>query len=192
MLSRSELRIQLRARRGALSVADQRRASRYIFSCFEKHLGRPLHMAGYWPLDGEVDVRSLAQSSHRRIFYLPCLDTHRSGYLYFKPWSSKERTHLNRLSIPEPYRGCPRLAWRLDIILLPLVGFDSSGHRLGMGGGYYDRSLADLPRRPKRPWLIGVAHDDQEVDILPAESWDWPLDAVITGSRWLRIRTHKY
>ena len=192
MLSRAELRAQLRARRRAHSQADQKQASRYIFTWFEKYLSRPLHIACYWPFDGEVDVRSLAQSSHSKILYLPCLNPYRSGHLYFKAWSAKQHTHLNHFGIPEPYRGCPRQAWRMDIILLPLVGFDAMGNRLGMGGGYYDRSLADLVHRPKRPWLIGVAHDDQEIDTLPAEPWDWPLDAVITGSRWLRIRTHKF
>ncbi|NNM50871.1 MAG: 5-formyltetrahydrofolate cyclo-ligase [Pseudomonadales bacterium] len=187
MLSRAELRVQLRERRRSLSVSDQKLATRFVLKFIQRRLRRHLHIAIYWPRDGELDIRDLSLPSYQSICYLPCLNTSHPGHLYFKAWSLQQHTHLNRYGIPEPKRGCPRLAWRMDIILLPLVGFDASGHRLGMGGGYYDRSLADLARRPKNPRLIGVAHDIQEVDDLPIESWDWPLDAVITGSRWLCI-----
>ena len=70
----------------------------------------------------------------------------------------------------------------LDLILMPLVGFDLQGNRLGMGGGFYDRSLAFLRYRLywKRPRLLGLAYDFQQVDILTADPWDIPMQAVVT------------
>ena len=76
-----------------------------------------------------------------------------------------------------------RAAWALDAILVPLVGFDDRGHRLGMGGGVYDRALADLARRPRRPRLIGVAFEFQRQPRLREAAWDQPLDQVVTDVR---------
>jgi 5-formyltetrahydrofolate cyclo-ligase len=75
-----------------------------------------------------------------------------------------------------------RPVWTLDLILTPLVAFDDQGNRLGMGGGFYDRTLAYLGRRKhwKKPRLIGTAHAFQQVARLPHESWDVPLHGVVT------------
>ena len=99
--------------------------------------------------------------------------------------------HLNRFGIQEP--ACsPRhwvRAWQLDLILLPLVAFDESGNRLGMGGGFYDRSLAYRQSRThsRRPRLIGLAHELQRVEQLATNSWDIPLDMIATEKRVFRI-----
>ena len=76
-------------------------------------------------------------------------------------------------------------AWRLDLVLVPLVGFDPQGNRLGMGGGFYDRTFAYRGRRKhtSRPCLIGLAHECQRVEHLPCAGWDIPLDGVITDCR---------
>ena len=90
----------------------------------------------------------------------------------------------NRFGIPEPSRRNRRLrlAWTLDLLLVPLVGFDTECHRLGMGGGYYDRTLSYLSHRDhwRRPRLIGLAHECQRVAALPVRPWDIPLDFVVT------------
>ncbi len=77
------------------------------------------------------------------------------------------------------------LSWHLDLLLLPLVGFDADGHRLGMGGGFYDRTLAALrpPRCGQRPRLVGIAHDCQRLIQIVPRPWDIPLDAVVTECR---------
>ena len=74
---------------------------------------------------------------------------------------------------------------------MPLVGFDRLGHRLGMGGGFYDRTFAAESWRFRRPCLIGVAHDCQEVEQLSAQPWDVPLDALVTPSGWLDFASHR-
>src|SRR5699024_7215783 len=118
------------------------------------------HIAVYQARDGEMDPLP-ALSRHRfrgARLYLPVLDPVYRGRLRFHLWRQEERLRANRFGIGEPrhwQRG--RAAWALDAILIPLVGFDDRGHRLGMGGGFYDRTLADLARRPRRPRLIGIA-----------------------------------
>ena len=72
------------------------------------------------------------------------------------------------------------LAEAMALVVAPLVAFDRAGHRLGMGGGWYDRSFAFRRLQPAPPWLVGAAFDEQQVDAIAAESWDVPLDAVCT------------
>lgn len=77
----------------------------------------------------------------------------------------------------------------MDIILLPLTGFDARGNRLGMGGGFYDRTLAFRQRAgQRRPLLVGIAHACQEVPLIPSASWDIPLDRIVTDRQASRIR----
>ena len=90
----------------------------------------------------------------------------------------------NLYGINEPallLRG--RALWALDVILLPAVAFDQEGFRLGMGGGYYDRTLADMARRPRRPRLVAVGYDFQRVEkgVIPLAPWDQPVDLTVTA-----------
>lgn len=93
----------------------------------------------------------------------------------------------NVYGIPEPRYRNRRIhhAVELDLLLVPLVGFDASCNRLGMGGGFYDHTLAHLShaRHYRRPKLIGVAHECQRVDAIERFPWDVPLDLVITETR---------
>ncbi len=79
----------------------------------------------------------------------------------------------------------PNLA--LDLVILPLVGFDRSGARLGRGGGFYDRAFQQVQKRAPRPFLLGVAHAVQELDCVPTERWDRSLHAIATDCDYLNI-----
>lgn len=104
-----------------------------------------------------------------------------SDTLRFARWHDGARLHRNRFHIPEPRRQARLSARALNVVLLPLTGFDASGNRLGMGGGFYDRTLAFKRRHRKaRPLLVGVAHACQQVSTLPAEIWDVPLAMIVT------------
>ncbi|HSP32348.1 MAG TPA: 5-formyltetrahydrofolate cyclo-ligase, partial [Halomonas sp.] len=98
----------------------------------------------------------------------------------------------NRLGICEPdlrfsaQRRTRLPAWVLDTLIVPLVGFDAKANRIGMGGGFYDRSLAFMRRPGPSPTLIGVAHACQQVALLPVESWDVPLQAVVSDQGCVR------
>lgn len=110
--------------------------------------------------------------------YLPVI---RSTSLEFRRYGKGDRLHKNRFGIPEPLACQPTLkAAELDLILVPLVGFDSRGNRLGMGAGFYDRCFR---HSRARPWRIGVAHELQKVARIPQDPWDKPMQAVLTDCR---------
>lgn len=182
-VDRKQLRRELRARRRALSPAQQKSAARALARNLARlpSLGRPRRVALYWPMDGEIDPRYLHQRSNRHEFFLPVLRAFPAFTLGFARWQAGMPLHRNRFGIPEP-AGRPLLpAHRLDVILLPLTGFDASGNRLGMGGGFYDRTLAFLRRAGgRRPLLVGIAHACQQLDRLPAAAWDVPVQFVVT------------
>jgi 5-formyltetrahydrofolate cyclo-ligase len=95
---------------------------------------------------------------------------------------------LNRFGIAEPdvnWRHA-KPAWALDLILMPLVAFDIQGNRLGMGGGFYDRSLAYLNRRKvwRKPYLMGTAFELQKFTQLPHASWDIPMNGIMTEKQF--------
>lgn len=97
----------------------------------------------------------------------------------------------NRFGIPEPL-GKAVAPQRLDAVCVPLVGFDGRGRRLGMGGGFYDRTFAVNARKKRGnargPRLIGLAHACQQVGRLPHEDWDVRLTGVVTERKWIRAR----
>ena len=102
--------------------------------------------------------------------------------LRFAPWRAGDALVTNRYGIPEPDVASANAlrAEDMALIVLPLVGFDANGHRLGMGGGWYDRSLAFRHADAAPPWLVGAAFETQRLDAIAAEAWDVRLDAVCT------------
>lgn len=177
--ARRLLRAEMRLRRRRLSGARRQLATRAIV---RKLLMLPAYHAAssialYWPADGEPDIRGLAAHAraHGKRLYLPVVG--QAGQMRFAAWPGNARLKRNRYGIPEPI-GTRRLkAADLAMLVVPLVAFDGAGNRLGMGGGYYDRALAGLRRRPV---LVGAAFSVQQVRGLPVQPWDVPLDIVIT------------
>ena len=94
----------------------------------------------------------------------------------------------NKFGIDEPIYSPYRGAHRMDIILMPLVGFDKHKNRLGMGGGFYDKTLSfhKQLKNFRVPKLFGLAFDSQEVDKLITQPWDVPLDGIITPTRFIK------
>lgn len=180
----------MRQQRRALSPQRQQAAALSL----ERRLGsHPLflhsqHIAFYLPNDGEIDLRPLLHRALKmgKRCYLPVLSPLYHNRLWFAPYHQQSELVLNRFGIPEPavnWAGM-RPAWTIDLVLTPLVAFDRAGNRLGMGGGYYDRTLAYLRRRQhwRKPHLLGTAYDFQEVERLPHEPWDVPLHGIVTES----------
>jgi 5-formyltetrahydrofolate cyclo-ligase len=143
----------------------------------------------YLPNDGEMDPLSLLRRawSMHKLCYLPVLDTLGSNRLWFIPYRDGDALKPNRFGIPEPVRPTRTRvhASALDLILAPLVAFDRHGQRLGMGGGYYDRSLGFLRRRRhwRRPRLYGLAYEFQKLSRLQVAAWDIGLDGCFTDER---------
>lgn len=171
---------------------QQRLAARALYRQLAQHplFRRARHIALYLPNDGEIDPRPLLRAAQKRgkATYLPVLAPWPRTRMVFQRVGSGERWTRNRFRISEPLAdaGRQRKAWALDLVLLPLVGFDEQGGRLGMGGGFYDRSLAYLARRKNghKPTLIGLAHECQKVDRLALASWDIPLAGTVTDAGW--------
>jgi len=184
--TRSALRKRLRAQRRALSPVQQHAAAGGLADLLG-HSGlfrRSRHIAFYVATDGELDPAPLMRRAWAlgKVCYLPVITPDRR--LWFAPYAQDDELTTNRYGIPEPAAPALASARHLDLILAPLVGFDERGHRLGMGGGFYDRTLAFLHHRRawRKPRLIGIAHDLQRVARLESAPWDVPMDAVATDS----------
>lgn len=143
------------------------------------------HMAVYWAVNGEMALDPVIEHAwgKDKSVYLPVLE---NKALRFSPYRPGTPLKKNRLGLPEPDVSSSAVlsGQNMDLVLMPLVAFDPQGHRIGMGGGFYDRSFAfRLTSNVKcRPVLLGIAHDFQCVDRVHREPWDVPLDGVITES----------
>lgn len=189
---RSRLRRQLRAARRALSPRQQSAAARQLASRLAAlpALKSARRIALYWPMDGEIDPRLLRRHPRlrRHAFYLPRLCPWPALTLRFARWTPGMRLHRNRFGIPEPAGRASLPARAMDVVLMPLTGFDARGNRLGMGGGFYDRTLAFARHGGPRPLRVGVAHACQQLPALPAAPWDVPVHRVVTDRATLRPR----
>ncbi|MDR7133567.1 5-formyltetrahydrofolate cyclo-ligase [Lysobacter niastensis] len=182
---RAALRRELRDRRRALPASEriagaERLAQRLLALPFAPASG---YVAGYWAMDGEIALHVWQLRLPRECVYcLPVL--HEDGQLRFAPWRPGDPLVSNRHGIPEPDLSTDALldAGQMSLVVAPLVGFDRSCHRLGMGGGWYDRSFAFRQQQAAPPWLVGAAFEVQRVDALERADWDVALDAVCTES----------
>jgi 5-formyltetrahydrofolate cyclo-ligase len=178
---RSTLRRELRERRRALPAPARIAAAEALA---ERMLALPFlptsgNVAGYWAMDGEIGLHAFQLRLPATLTYcLPML--HADGRLRFSPWNPGDPLVTNRHGIPEPGIDADDALEPRDmaLVVLPLVGFDARGHRLGMGGGWYDRSFAFRQAQPAPPWLVGAGFDFQRLPPTQGEAWDVPLDAV--------------
>ena len=176
------LRQQVLETRAAFHPSEKRRADRQMAG----HLLRLLQerdcvdLAGFHPFRGEPDLRpalAVLVEAGRRI-WMPVVE---DSKMRFRRWTPETPMQPNRYGIPEPTEGSFREPERLEIVLTPLVAYSSSGMRLGMGAGFYDRAFEFLRADPAAgPWLVGTAYTLQQLDSLPADPWDVPLAAVLT------------
>jgi 5-formyltetrahydrofolate cyclo-ligase len=182
--SKTQLRRHLRQARKAITGFNRHRQQQRIYKALASipALRQALRIGAYMPFDGEPDLAPYL-GCHQNKIWLPVIraDWHldfRPGFTLGPAHQRPAFAYRNRFGIWESLHQPTRRAAHLDVILIPLVGFDRRGNRLGMGAGFYDRSLACL-RRPK-PKLIGIAFSVQEVAQLPADPWDIPLDYIVT------------
>ncbi len=183
--ARTSLRASIRRLRRSIPPAERARAARAIARIADRelHLHRGSRVALYASTPEELDTTEVIALALRRgcRVYLPRIHGHRlARAMHFA--ESGERQRFNRFGIPEPHGAQSSSARSLDIVFVPLVGFDRHGVRLGMGGGYYDRALAF--RRTRSVWrvplLVGLAYALQEVEQITPAAHDVPLDLVIT------------
>ena len=169
----------MRSRRAALDPAEVAAAgvavARRLMSVPAVAAAR--RVATYRAVRGEVPLDALLDGEHREVFTLPRVA---GDDLEFVAWREGRPFAPGAFGIPEPVGGEVVALADHDAVLVPVVAFDGRGHRLGQGGGFYDRALASRPSAGSRPAAIGIAHWFQRVDEIPLEPWDAPLDAVVT------------
>lgn len=193
------LRRTLQRQRAALAPAEQ--ATLSAQAVHHLHTQRAFrnaqHIALYLPVRGEADPRGLRQHAlPKQHFYLPVLSPFRDSRLWFVRWDNTTRFRLNRFRIPEPYPDYHRsrpARW-LDVVVTPLVAFDAQGTRMGMGGGFYDRTFAFKRTRlqSRRPTLCGFAYHFQKTDHLQRQRWDIPLDQAVSDAGFFHFSTGIY
>ncbi|MDZ7661978.1 5-formyltetrahydrofolate cyclo-ligase [Thiohalophilus sp.] len=189
MTDRKSLRFTMRDKRRALSAEQQREASLMLGEHLAAHrLFQLAHrIAFYLPNDGEIDLSYLMEYAwqQNKHCYLPVLGPRNGRRMWFLPYRSDTQLIPNRFGIPEPVHSRrDRLfsPMSLDLVLMPLVAFDRAGNRVGMGGGFYDRTFGfrRYRRHWQRPWLLGTAYDFQQVEQIDSAAWDVPLDGIAT------------
>jgi len=189
-----QLRQQIRAQRRFLSIQQQKLHSYGVAKQLTRStlFLRSQRIAFYLSADGEIDPTSILNRAHSmgKECFLPVLHKGSKKRLWFCKYQPGDKLTPNRFGINEPghHKHPPVKPWGLDLILMPLVAFDADCNRLGMGGGYYDRTLNFLLARNRwhSPYLVGIAHDCQKVASLPIQSWDVPLQIVITESTFYK------
>jgi 5-formyltetrahydrofolate cyclo-ligase len=180
----------LRQLRRAIGPAERNRCGRRaaLHLLRWRPLLRARRIAVYLSVHSELSTAALIRGLHRlgRSPWVPV--SGRGGGMRFAPLRKGAKLGRDALGLPRPLRARPlRSARTLDLMILPLLGFDRMGHRLGNGGGYYDRALAGA-RRGGRPLLVGYAYAAQKTAEVPAEPWDVRLDAVVTERGLRRCR----
>ena len=188
-MSSPRLRQKIRQQRRSLTRAEADDCAEQLAHRTARHalVIQSQRVAAYLASDGEINPYPLMQLLWKsgKTIYLPVLVPFSNQTLWFAEFSPTDTLVFNRFGIPEPVRRRLLKPCALDLVLTPLVAFDSSGHRIGMGGGYYDRSFAFLRRRQhwRKPRLLGLAYELQKQVCIEPNDWDIPLDAVATESR---------
>ena len=198
MNTRQALRQTIRNKRRELTQAQQNFAALELLHrfCANDKILQAKHIAIYLSNDGELNTQLIIDWCWQqgKQVYLPVVHPFSKGHLLFLRFSQETELINNQYGIPEPKLDVGKIipAQQLDIICTPLVAFDQTGARLGMGGGFYDRTLsqwhqqnnmANNKNNINRPYAIGLAHDCQLVDSIPTEAWDIPLPEIITPSK---------
>lgn len=195
MDAKSLLRQQLRRKRQILSMTERKQAERHVANLLKGYLKRGKRLAVYWPVGSELQLDGLIRAAQRRgvQLYLPYIEAG-TLRLWFTPYPEDGRAERLSRRVPAipQFKGKKIRAHCLHAMIIPLVGVDKQGFRLGQGGGYYDVTLA-ATRGRLQPLKIGVGFACQLVERLPAEQHDMRLDIWVSelGCQDFRGRCHR-
>lgn len=176
-------RVRLQEARRALGRAEREASTARIAELLQRNFPE---LAGaavgfYWPFKGELDLRGLARTLHEAgsRLSLPVV-VQKAAPLEFWHWEPRTRLARGDWGIPVP---AERIVEHPTALIVPLLGFDEAGYRLGYGGGYYDRTLAVLE---PRPLAVGIGFDDARLPTIEPQPHDVPMDLIVTESTTLR------
>lgn len=179
-LEKRKLRGSMQQKRMALPHASMVTSSKAIARHFADHpiLAFMPSFAGYIAMRGEVDIMPIFElmTRYNKETALPCIVEGKN--LLFRRWSKSDPLVRGPLNVQEPESTAPSVI--PSLVLVPLLAFDGEGYRLGYGAGYYDRTIAAMREFPTPPLFIGVGYSMQEVDAVPTDAHDLPLDGILT------------
>ena len=177
-------RARLLAERQAIPTARRQRMTPLILDSIASHVpaltGATVGI--YWPFRGEIDIRSLASlhAESETVFALPVVVEY-GAPLEFHRWRLGDRLIPGVWNIPVPARSEPVTP---DLLLVPLLGHDAAGYRLGYGGGFYDRTLAAMQPRPR---TVGIGYAYAALDSIGPHAHDIPMDAIVTENAYVEF-----
>jgi len=178
---RRQQRTLLLAKREAMPQEARQHAAHAVVARLNKHVAAEGHasLGLYWPIKHEINLLTWAQALAQQSRVTLCLPVvvKRQAPLEYWRWQHGEPLATGVWNIPVPTR---REVVLPELMLAPLVGFDRENYRLGYGGGYFDRTLASLQRRPA---VIGIGYEYAALDSIFPQSHDIPMDAVVTEQR---------
>lgn len=183
---RNNARNEIRQKRKALHEDEVAKCSELVRRVVLEHefLKQNRCIASYHSFSGEIDTveinKALRLAGHHMA--LPVIHPEEKGLMDFYSYEKPEDLILNRFKIPEPVVSAKNLVQphNLEVVIVPLVGFNEKGERLGMGGGYYDRMLKKISCECL---TLGLAYDFQLIPEIKSQPWDMPLDEVITPTK---------
>lgn len=192
--AQDELRQHLRAERLRVPPAQRRRAAARIAAVLDQWpaFEAARTIAGYHAVGGEVSPRRVLERAmaEGKAVFLPVLDEREPRRLHFARWRPGAPMRENRFGIPEPVDAPRRAPDELDLVLAPLVACDRAGHRIGMGGGFYDTTFSYRLERPDAaPRLVGLAYEFQVVERIEPREWDVPMDYLLTPEGIIECRS---
>ena len=194
-----QLRKTLKKQRSLLSPQQQKLMASAAVRQLQSHrvFRSARNIAIYLPVRGEIDPSLLRNHTRRgQRLYLPVLSLYKPHGLVFVEWNHKTIFRNNRFSIPEPLvKACSmKTARAMDLVVAPLLAYDNQGNRLGMGGGFYDRSFAFKLKRTHhpRPIFCGIAYQFQQVSSLQRQTWDISLDMLVSEQSMQLFNARQY
>ena len=194
-MSRSDIRKSMRALRRSVDDTQRNTSALALLNnlATQSWYLESDSIAAYLSNDGEIDLVHVIQDliAREKQLSLPKLNSDK-GLMHFCDWQSSDELISNRYGILQPAKENIRALTEHSLVLTPLVAFDVKGNRIGMGGGYYDRLLSkgnpsEQSISQKRPLIVGVGYEFQQLDMIEAEEWDIPLDAVVTDKEVIPI-----
>ena len=189
---KSELRRRLRRARAQLSGDERAAAEREIGRLLKRRIKRGGRIGVYWPMGSELRLDGFVRAAQKRgaKLYLPYIEP-RSRRMWFTPYPTdgvkqERKRGRAKLNVPQ-FAGRKIRVHGLSLLLVPVVGIDREGYRLGQAGGYYDATLSAMKHRLQAK-TIGVGFACQLVDRLPHEAHDVPLDGFVSERGALAFR----
>jgi len=181
MMNKNTLRALLLKRRTEAFAKDDGMAARLIGAqlILLPELDGVKIISGYYPMECELDCLIIMKMLHAGFFQITLPVMKGKGHpLQFRQWDLKEELQSGEFGTKMPNEAAKILT--PELLLVPLLGFDLNGARIGYGGGYYDRTLDSIRKINPDVVAVGVAYEDQKVELVPTENHDQPLDLVIT------------